>query len=133
MKRFIEGDARGQGTLLPELLDDYVAENNPVRVVNVFVDELDLGELGFEGVGPITGRSEGLIAPPPRQEPLFMRSFRRKALDHKKTTVTKGLVAITFFTPPRIRKASDTAEDEGKASEPRRISSAVCIDPVFDV
>ena len=78
MKRFIEGDARGQSTLLPELLDDYVAENNPVRVVNVFVDELDLGELGFEGVGPITGRSEGLIA----QEPLFKRSFRRKALDH---------------------------------------------------
>ncbi len=57
MRRFIEGDARGQGTLLPELLDDYVAENNPVRVVDVFVDELDLGKLGFEGVQPAkTGR-----------------------------------------------------------------------------
>ena len=57
MKRFIEGDARGQGTLLPELLDVYVAENNPVRVVDVFVDELDLGKLGFEGVQPAkTGR-----------------------------------------------------------------------------
>jgi len=57
MKRFIEGDARGQGTLLPELLDDYVAENNPVRVVDVFVDELDLGKLGFDGVQPAkTGR-----------------------------------------------------------------------------
>lgn len=57
MKRFIEGDARGQATLLPELLDDYVAENNPVRVVDVFVDELDLGKLGFEGVLPAkTGR-----------------------------------------------------------------------------
>jgi len=52
MKRFIEGEYRGQGTLLPELLDDYVAENNPVRVVDVFVDELDLGELGFERVQP---------------------------------------------------------------------------------
>jgi hypothetical protein len=58
MKRFIEGEDRGQGTLLPELLDDYVAENNPVRVVDVFVDELDLAKLGFERVQPAkTGRS----------------------------------------------------------------------------
>ena len=57
MKRFIEGEDRGQGTLLPELLDDYVAENNPVRVVDIFVDELDLEKLGFEGVQPAkTGR-----------------------------------------------------------------------------
>lgn len=57
MKRFIEGEDRGQGTLLPELLDDYVAETNPVRVVDAFVDELDLGKLGFERVQPAkTGR-----------------------------------------------------------------------------
>jgi len=57
MRRFIEGECRTQSTLLPELLDDYVAEANPVRVVDVFVDELDLGKLGFEGVEPaITGR-----------------------------------------------------------------------------
>jgi len=57
MKRFIEGEDRGQGTLLPELLDDYVTENNPVRVVDVFVDELDLGKHGFERVHPAkTGR-----------------------------------------------------------------------------
>jgi transposase len=48
MKRFIEGEARTQVTLLPECLDDYVSEENPVRVVDVFVDELDLGVLGFE-------------------------------------------------------------------------------------
>ena len=46
MKRFIEGEDRDQGTLLPELLDDYVAEDNPVRVVDVFVDELDPALLG---------------------------------------------------------------------------------------
>lgn len=57
MKRFIEGEDRGQGTLLPELLDDYVAEDNPVRVVDVFVEELDLAGLGFKGVQPAkTGR-----------------------------------------------------------------------------
>ena len=57
MKRFIEGEDRGQGTLLPELLDDYVAEDNPVRVVDVFVEELDLAGLGFKRVQPAkTGR-----------------------------------------------------------------------------
>jgi len=57
MKRFIEGEDRGQGTLLPELLDDYVAEDNPVRVVDVFVDELDLALLGFTRMQPAkTGR-----------------------------------------------------------------------------
>jgi len=57
MKRFIEGEDRGQGTLLPELLDDYVAEDNPVRVVDVFVEELDLAGLGFRRVQPAkTGR-----------------------------------------------------------------------------
>ena len=52
MKRFIQGEHRGQSTLLPESLDDYVADTNPVRVVDVFVDELDLGQLGFDGVDP---------------------------------------------------------------------------------
>ncbi len=57
MKRFIQGEYRGQGTLLPASLDDYVSDTNPVRVVDVFVDELDLVNLGFEGAVPAdTGR-----------------------------------------------------------------------------
>ena len=57
MKRFVEGEDRTQGVLLPEFLDDYVAEDNPVRVIDVFVDELDLHALGFAGVVPeATGR-----------------------------------------------------------------------------
>jgi transposase len=57
MKRFIEGEDRHQVTLLPECLDDYIGEDNPVRVIDVFVDELDLRALGFEGVAPaLTGR-----------------------------------------------------------------------------
>jgi hypothetical protein len=60
MKRFIEGETRTQVTLLPECLDDYVAEENPVRVVDVFVDELDLGALGFEGVGSCCNGASGL-------------------------------------------------------------------------
>ena len=57
MKRFIQGEHRGQSTLLPESLDDYVSDTNPVRVVDVFVDELDLITLGFESAVPAeTGR-----------------------------------------------------------------------------
>lgn len=56
MKRFIEGEDRAQVTLLPECLDDYIAEDNPVRVVDVSVDELDLANLGFEGATPASTR-----------------------------------------------------------------------------
>lgn len=47
MKRFIQGEHRGQSTLLPKSFDDYVTDTNPVRVIDVFVDEFDLVNLGF--------------------------------------------------------------------------------------
>ena len=57
MKRFIEGADRGQSTLLPDCLDDFIDESNPVRAVDAFVDALNLGRLGFDGVDPAaTGR-----------------------------------------------------------------------------
>jgi len=57
MKRFVEGTDRGQSTLFPDCLEDWLHEDNPVRVIDVFVDELDLGGLGFDGVDPeATGR-----------------------------------------------------------------------------
>ena len=57
MKRFVEGIDRGQATLFPECLADWIDENNPVQVIDVFVDELDLAALGFDGVAPeVTGR-----------------------------------------------------------------------------
>ncbi len=57
MKRFVEGLDRDQGTLFPDTLDDFVEEDNPVRVIEAFVEALDLGELGFSGVDPkATGR-----------------------------------------------------------------------------
>jgi transposase len=57
MAGFVEGVDRGQSTLFPALLDDYVTEDNPVRAVDVFVDGLDLDKLGFIGVQPLeTGR-----------------------------------------------------------------------------
>lgn len=57
MKRFIEGVDRDQATLFPECLEDWVSEDNPVRVIDAFVDALNLGELGFSSVDPkATGR-----------------------------------------------------------------------------
>lgn len=57
MSRFVLGEDRRQATLLPECLDDWVDENNAARAIDVFVDALSLGELGFEGVKPqATGR-----------------------------------------------------------------------------
>src|SRR5215813_6373747 len=57
MKRFVAGADRAQSTLLPESLDDWVDESNPVRVIDAFVDALNVAELGFEGVEPaVTGR-----------------------------------------------------------------------------
>ena len=57
MKRFVEGADRSQSTLFPECLEDWICEDNPIRAVDVFVDQLDLGELSFAGVDPeVTGR-----------------------------------------------------------------------------
>ncbi|MGY8815967.1 MAG: IS1182 family transposase [Gammaproteobacteria bacterium] len=56
MTDFIEGECRTQATLFPERLDDYITEENPVRVIDVFVDELDIGSLGFKDQPEATGR-----------------------------------------------------------------------------
>ena len=57
MKRFIESENRYQSTLFPESLEDYIAEDNAIRIVDAFVNKLDLKELGFEGAEPsATGR-----------------------------------------------------------------------------
>jgi transposase len=57
MGRFVEGLDRGQTTLFPECLEDWICEDNPVRAIDVFVDELGLAGHGFSGVAPeVTGR-----------------------------------------------------------------------------
>src|SRR3974377_1974348 len=57
MRRFVEGSDRKQVTLFPECLEDWIDGDNPVRVIDVFVEELDLSEMGFSGVDPeVTGR-----------------------------------------------------------------------------
>jgi transposase len=65
MKRFIEGLDRSQTTLLPDCIDDYVDEDNPVRAVDGFVDMLDLAALGFDIEPEVTGRQFPRFAPHP--------------------------------------------------------------------
>jgi transposase len=56
-KRFVEGECRDQSVLFPERLDEWIAEGNPVRAVDAFVDELEFMALGFESAEPAdTGR-----------------------------------------------------------------------------
>src|SRR6476619_2337861 len=66
MSRFIEGEARSQSVLFPERLEDWIAEDNPVRAVEAFVEELDLGELGICGGRASRDRTAGI---PPGDAP----------------------------------------------------------------
>lgn len=56
MVGFIEGEARTQATLFPERLDDYISEDNPIRVIDIFLDNLNLTKLGFKTISANTGR-----------------------------------------------------------------------------
>ncbi len=87
MHRFIDGEDRMQQALLPHSLEDYVDEENPVRVIEVFIDELDLAALGFSGMTPAaTGRpayhlrqfGRSFLAPVPHAdgEACRVRGFR---------------------------------------------------------
>jgi transposase len=64
MRRFIEGADRTQVSLLPECVEDYVEAENPVRVIEAFVEQLDLRVMGFEG-GSIRRRRAGQRTTPP--------------------------------------------------------------------
>ena len=118
MRRFIEGECRTQNTLLPELLDDYVAETNPVRVVDVFVDELDLGKLGFEGVEPAaTGR--------PAYHPAsllkiyiygYLNRIQSSRRLEKEAQRNVELMWLTGRLTPDFKTIADFRKDNGKAT-----------------
>jgi transposase len=117
MKRFVEGENRAQSTLFPESLDDYIAEDNPVRVVDVFVDELDLRGLGFDGAEPeATGR--------PGYHPATLlkiyiygdlnriQSSRRLEREAQRNV---ELIWLTGRLSPDFKTIADFRKDNGKA------------------
>jgi transposase len=117
MKRFIEGEDRSQSTLFPEHLDDYIAEDNPVRVIDVFVDELDLQELGFEGMQPeVTGR--------PAYHPgsllkLYIYGYLNRIQSSRRlereTQRNVELIWLTGRLSPDFKTIADFRKDNGKA------------------
>jgi transposase len=117
MKRFVEGEDRSQSTLFPERLDDYIAEDNPVRVIDVFVDELDLKGLGFEGMQPeVTGR--------PAYHPTsllkiyiygYLNRIQSSRRLERETQRNVELIWLTGRLMPDFKTIADFRKDNGKA------------------
>jgi transposase len=117
MKRYVEGENRSQSTLFPESLDDYIAEDNPVRVVDVFVDELDLRQLGFEGAEPeVTGR--------PAYHPgtllkIYIYGYLNRLQSSRRlereTQRNVELMWLTGRLSPDFKTIADFRKDNGKA------------------
>ena len=117
MKRFVEGEDRSQSSLFPERLDDYIAEDNPVRVIEAFLDELDLLKLGFAGVEPsATGR--------PAYHPSVLlkiyvygyvnRIHSSRRLE-RETQRNVELMWLTGRLMPDFKTIADFRKDNGKA------------------
>src|SRR5210317_2549017 len=116
MTDFIAGENRLQATLLPERLDDYIAEESPVRVIDVFVDELDLGSLHFKTVPEDTGR------PPYHPATLLkiyiygylnrVQSSRRLEREAQRNV---ELMWLTERLAPDFKTIADFRKDNGKA------------------
>ncbi len=117
MKRFVEGEDRSQSTLFPERLDDYIAEDNPVQVIDAFVDELVLGDLGFERVVPqITGR--------PGYHPStllkiyiygYLNRIQSSRRLERETQRNVELMWLTGRLTPDFKTIADFRKDNGKA------------------
>ena len=117
MKRFVEGEDRSQVTLLPECLDDYIGEDNPVRVIDVFIDALDLTGLGFDGVAPAdTGR--------PAYHPAvllkiyvygYLNRLQSSRRLERETQRNVELMWLTGRLAPDFKTIADFRRDNGKA------------------
>ena len=92
MGRFIEGEDRSQSLLLPESLDDYIGEDNPVRVIETFIDALDLGELGFDGMTPaVTGR-------PAYHPSTMLKIYLYGVIGYRRAMPTKSVSVIAIMS-----------------------------------
>src|SRR3989454_10893149 len=117
MKRFVEGEARNQATLLPECLDDDVVEDTPVRVIDVFIDELDLTGLGFEGVAPAdTGRP---AYPPAVLLKIYVYGYLNRLQSSRRlereTQRNVELMWLTGRLMPDFKTIADFRKDNGQA------------------
>jgi transposase len=117
MKRYVEAENRSQSTLFPESLDDYIAEDNPVRVVDVFVDELDLKALCFEGAQPeATGRP---AYHPATMLKIYIYGYLNRIQSSRRlereTQRNVELIWLTGRLSPDFKTIADFRKDNGKA------------------
>ena len=117
MKRFVEGADRGQSTLFPAVLDDYVGEDNPVRAIDVFVDGLDLALLGFDGVQPLAmGRP---AYHPATQLKIYIYGYlNRVQLSRRLERECQRNVELVWLTGrliPDFKTIADFRKDNGEA------------------
>jgi transposase len=117
MKRFVAGEDRRQATLLPDCLDDYVTEDNPVRIVEAFVDELDLAALGFAGIVPeVTGRPS---YHPATLLKIYIYGYRNRIQSSRRlereTQRNLELMWLTGRLMPDFKTIADFRRDNGPA------------------
>ncbi len=117
MKRYVEGENRAQSTLFPESLEYYIAEDNPVRVVVVFVDELDLKLLGFDGAEPeATGRP---AYHPGTMLKIYIYGYLNRIQSSRRlereTQRNVELIWLTGRLSPDFKTIADFRKDNGKA------------------
>src|ERR1700693_4853375 len=117
MRRFVEGMDRGQNTLFPECLQDWIGEDNPVRAIDVFVDELDLAELGFSGVEPeVTGRPS---YPPSILLKLYIYAYRNRVQSSRRLEREAGRNVEVMWLVGRLapdhKTIANFRKDNGRA------------------
>src|SRR5208282_872130 len=117
MKRFIEGEDRRQALLLPDCLEDYVSDDNPVRVIEAFIDELDLRALGFEGVVPeATGRP---AITPAAMLKIYLYGYLHRIPSSRRlereTQRNMELIWLTGRLMPDFKTIADFRKDNGPA------------------
>jgi len=116
MSGFIEGEARTQATLFPERLDDYIAEDNPVRVIDVFIDGLNLASMGFKTVPEITGRP---AYHPATMLKLYIYGYLNRVLSTRRLEREAGrnveLMWLLGRLAPDFKTIADFRKDNTKA------------------
>ena len=112
MRRFVEEADRGQRTLLPECLDDFIDESNPVRVIDVFVDALDLIEMSFEGVEPAaTGRP---LVPPSVLLKLYIYGYLNRVQSSRRLEREAGRNVEVMWLLGRLAPDHKTSRTSAK-------------------
>jgi transposase len=127
MKRFIKGEDRAQSTLFPEALDDYIGTDNPVRTMDVFVNERELAPLGFNGATPeVTGRPAYHPATLLKIYPCgYLNRIQSSRRLERETQRNVELMWLTGKLMPDFKTIADFRKDNGLAI--RCVCVCVCV------